>query len=365
MADRKLSALTELTAPATGDQFLVLDASEALDADKNKRILFGTLCNNIPDGSVTVPSLGFTSDTGNTGFYRSGANEIAVSVSDTYKCKFTATGFQLGTGTAAAQLHTFNTASGDDVVIENSESGAGEGPNIAFYRNSSSPADNDVLGTIEFRGKDDGGSPQSYAEITSGIVDASAASEDGRLDLSVTVAGTPTNMVRLQEGKVGVNETAAEAPIHVTNSDTQIVRLECQNNDASSGADIRMYRHRNGAVGQDNDNLSALFFRGHNDNGTASQRQIDYASIQSSIVDASNNTEDGKIDLKVQSAGTLTSMAAITAANVTLGSRPIIPTHTPSSATDTGIAGEIAWDASYLYVCTATDTWKRVALSTW
>jgi|TARA_R100000482_G_scaffold29829_1_gene9584 hypothetical protein len=38
---------------------------------------------------------------------------------------------------------------------------------------------------------------------------------------------------------------------------------------------------------------------------------------------------------------------------------------TPSSATDTGVQGEICWDANYIYVCTATNTWKRVALSTW
>ena len=37
----------------------------------------------------------------------------------------------------------------------------------------------------------------------------------------------------------------------------------------------------------------------------------------------------------------------------------------PSSASDTGTAGDIAWDADYIYVCTATDTWKRVAISTW
>lgn len=38
---------------------------------------------------------------------------------------------------------------------------------------------------------------------------------------------------------------------------------------------------------------------------------------------------------------------------------------TPASATDTGKTGEIRWDANYLYVCIATDTWKRAALSTW
>jgi hypothetical protein len=38
---------------------------------------------------------------------------------------------------------------------------------------------------------------------------------------------------------------------------------------------------------------------------------------------------------------------------------------TPASASDTGTAGEICWDADYIYVCTATNTWKRAALSTW
>lgn len=37
----------------------------------------------------------------------------------------------------------------------------------------------------------------------------------------------------------------------------------------------------------------------------------------------------------------------------------------PASAGDTGTLGEIRIDDSYIYVCTATNTWKRAALSTW
>jgi len=37
----------------------------------------------------------------------------------------------------------------------------------------------------------------------------------------------------------------------------------------------------------------------------------------------------------------------------------------PASATATGTSGMIRWDANYIYVCTATDTWKRVAIATW
>ena len=38
---------------------------------------------------------------------------------------------------------------------------------------------------------------------------------------------------------------------------------------------------------------------------------------------------------------------------------------TPASASATGTTGEICWDANYIYVCTATNTWKRTAIATW
>ena len=41
------------------------------------------------------------------------------------------------------------------------------------------------------------------------------------------------------------------------------------------------------------------------------------------------------------------------------------PTLVPASASATGSEGQIAWDDSYIYVCTATNTWKRVAIATW
>jgi len=40
-------------------------------------------------------------------------------------------------------------------------------------------------------------------------------------------------------------------------------------------------------------------------------------------------------------------------------------TGTPAAANSTGTAGTIKWDADYVYVCVATDTWKRAAISTW
>lgn len=60
-------------------------------------------------------------------------------------------------------------------------------------------------------------------------------------------------------------------------------------------------------------------------------------------------------------AGTLTTRVEVT------GDGQIIlsPKAAPSSASDTGTAGEIRFDSSYIYYCTATNTWKRVAIATW
>lgn len=43
----------------------------------------------------------------------------------------------------------------------------------------------------------------------------------------------------------------------------------------------------------------------------------------------------------------------------------IATANTPASAAATGTSGQISWDTNYIYVCTATNTWKRTAISSW
>jgi hypothetical protein len=37
----------------------------------------------------------------------------------------------------------------------------------------------------------------------------------------------------------------------------------------------------------------------------------------------------------------------------------------PATSSSAGVAGQIAWDSGYVYVCVATNSWKRSALTTW
>lgn len=68
----------------------------------------------------------------------------------------------------------------------------------------------------------------------------------------------------------------------------------------------------------------------------------------------------GSDQLAITTGGT--ERASVDTSNVTLSLRPVLPTHTPASATATGTAGEIAWDKAAIHVCTATNTWKKVLL---
>jgi hypothetical protein len=154
MADRKITALTELTAPVAADVFPIIDVSEGTDANKNKKIQLTTILKGIPNGTVSAPSVGFIDDGGSTGFFRVASNEIGISANQTLIGSFTTTGFQLGSGTPAAQLHLFSTDTSDQVIFENSSADADSAPDLVLFRNSASPAADDLLGNLVYRGED-------------------------------------------------------------------------------------------------------------------------------------------------------------------------------------------------------------------
>lgn len=60
-----------------------------------------------------------------------------------------------------------------------------------------------------------------------------------------------------------------------------------------------------------------------------------------------------------------TDRLTVSATLATLSVPLISPTSTPASATAAGTAGQWSWDTSYIYICTAANTWRRVAHATW
>ena len=87
MADRKISDLTALTTPATGDLIPIVDISEAAAADKNKSITVQELFKGVPDGTAAAPGLAFESDDGN-GIFLAGTDQVGVATGGVERVEF-------------------------------------------------------------------------------------------------------------------------------------------------------------------------------------------------------------------------------------------------------------------------------------
>jgi hypothetical protein len=99
MANRKISDLTALTAPATGDLLPIVDISEAAAADKNKKITYGELLASAPAGSAAAPSFSFDGDP-NTGIFNPAADTLAFAEGGSEVMRLDSSG-RLGLGTSA------------------------------------------------------------------------------------------------------------------------------------------------------------------------------------------------------------------------------------------------------------------------
>jgi hypothetical protein len=93
------------------------------------------------------------------------------------------------------------------------------------------------------------------------------------------------------------------------------------------------------------------------------------ARIAAITTNTGSGTEAFDLQVLLMAAGATATVAAkfTSAGNFGITGNTInVPsTRTPASAAATGTAGDICWDSSYIYVCVATNTWKRVAISTW
>lgn len=85
-------------------------------------------------------------------------------------------------------------------TLTSTDAGATAGPKLDLYRNSATPADGDVLGSIEFNGKDESGNKDAYASIEARIADATGGTEDGEILFSTAFAGTKDARVVIGQG---------------------------------------------------------------------------------------------------------------------------------------------------------------------
>jgi len=81
-------------------------------------------------------------------------------------------------------------------TLTSTDAGSSAGPDLILYRNSSSPADGDYIGQIQFKGRQDGPGDEIYAKVTGKITDASNGTEDGLIETAIKGNGSFTIVSR-------------------------------------------------------------------------------------------------------------------------------------------------------------------------
>ena len=122
---------------------------------------------------------------------------------------------------------------------------AAAGPTIDLYRNSASPDTNDVLSTLNFTGKDDGGNKTTYARIETTLEDPTDTEEDGSVKIYSTVAGTERLLIDMNESAAGdvrlyfANSTATDVKLTTKTDGVDITgELQSDSLDVDGNGDI-------------------------------------------------------------------------------------------------------------------------------
>jgi len=138
----------------------------------------------------------------------------------------------------------------DNLTLTTTDADASVGPNLRMYRNSGSAADNDLIGAIDFEGKNDAGSPEDvvYAQIFTQILDASDGTEDGYLSFKVMNAGTSRQRLLFDAGETVFNDESQDVDFRIeSDGSTHMFQVDAANNkilmSANPAADTQSTPH--------------------------------------------------------------------------------------------------------------------------
>ena len=207
-----ISGLADTTI-ASADHLMFLDATDGAlkKVDAGELGVGSALTEIVGD---TSPQLGGNLDVNGNEITSASNGNIVVNPNGTGDISLSA---DVGVGTAspAGQLHISGDDVSNQVIIENTSADANNAPDLLLKRNSASPADDDEVGQIVFQGRNDNSQFPTLATMKVIYKDVTDTTEDAALVYELMTAGTRSEVMRLEGGNVGVNESAPTVPLEV------------------------------------------------------------------------------------------------------------------------------------------------------
>ena len=108
-----------------------------------------------------------------------------------------------------------NDSNDSQLILESTDADASSGPVLELFRNSASPADNDLGGAIQFHAENDAGEKIQYQLIQAYMPDVSDGSEDGAFQQYIMKDGTSIQRMEHSPTETVFNQDSADVDFRI------------------------------------------------------------------------------------------------------------------------------------------------------
>ena len=120
--------------------------------------------------------------------------------------------------------------------LVSTDADANVGPRLSLYRNSASPADNDILGDIRFMAEDDASAKLEFAKIEAKALDVSSGSRDTQLRFQIRHADSGNDILKLTPTEAVFNDGSFDTDFRVeSNANANMLFVDANNNRVGIG----------------------------------------------------------------------------------------------------------------------------------
>jgi len=246
------------------------------------------------------------------------------------------------TSTAATTITVADNS--DNLTLTSTDADSNSGPNLRLYRNNDSNGDGDVLGQIDFDGRNDNSQDVVYARIRAVAEDITDGTEDARLIIEKAVNGSTTEIMRSVSSETVFNDGSIDLDFRVESNGNAnmlfvdggndhvnvgtstdhggVFNVESTDNaitlllastdtDANAGPQLKLLRAVTGAT---NDICGKIEFGAKDDAGNGEA----YALITQKILNAANGSEEARLTFQVMQDGSQRDMLSLDASEVVI-----------------------------------------------
>jgi hypothetical protein len=201
---------------------------------------------------------------------------------------------------------TITTADNDpQLTLVSTDADGNPGPVLKLRRNSSSVADEDVIGKILFHGQDGAGNDQEYVNIQTRIKNNAQGNEDGQLDITSMSSGTGRSRVFIRPTETVFNDDGQNLDFRVeSDNHTNMLFVDAANDVFGVGAASPDTTFRTSIHGDGSSIIGGILFRNNPSGGetftighvnaTSSSAHINVVP-SANLIFSTNNTQRARI----------------------------------------------------------------------